>query len=55
VSLPGNTPWRDVWSGAEYAPGRHEVAAPIGRPPVFYRPDSAFADLFAGLGKVLNR
>ncbi len=55
VSLPGNTPWRDVWSGAKYAPGRHEVAAPIGRPPVFYRPDSSFADLFAGLGRVLNR
>ena len=53
VSLPGDTPWRHVWSGAEFAPGHHEVAAPIGWPPVFYRPDSAFAPLFAGLGKVL--
>ena len=53
VILPGVTPWRHVWSGAEFAPGRHQVAAPIGRPPVFYRPDSAFAALFAGLDKVL--
>ncbi len=49
VILPGDAPWRHIWSGAEYAPGSHEVAAPIGQPPVFYRPDSAFAALFGGL------
>ncbi len=53
VILPGDVPWCDVWSGAEFAPGRHEVVAPIDRPPVFYRPDSKFAGLFAGLGEVL--
>ena len=36
-------------SGQDYAPGTHDIAAPIGQPPVFYRPDSAFAALFAGL------
>lgn len=40
--------WRHMWSGKDYAPGWHDVPAPIGQPPVFYRPDSAFALLFAG-------
>jgi alpha-glucosidase len=48
VYLPEGA-WRHVWSGQSYAPGWHDVPAPIGRPPVFYRPDSAFADLFRGL------
>ena len=54
VVLPGAGVWRHCWTGADFAPGRHEVAAPIGRPPVFYRPDSAFAPLFAGLAEVLG-
>ena len=54
VILPGDLPWRHALSGAEYAPGPHEVAAPIGLPPVFYRPDSAFAALFAGLKGALD-
>lgn len=41
--------WRHLWSGRDFAPGWHEVAAPIGALPVFYRPGSAFAPLFAGL------
>ena len=41
--------WRHLWSGADYAPGWHDIAAPVGEPPVFYRPGSAFADLFAGV------
>lgn len=41
--------WRHLWSGADYTPGWHDIAAPVGEPPVFYRPGSAFADLFAGV------
>ena len=54
VILPGDLPWRCVWSGEDLAPGCHRRAAPIGRPPVFYRPDSAFAPLFAGMAKVIE-
>ena len=53
VILPGTAPWRYVWSGEDYAPGVHTVAAPLDSPPVFYRPDSAFAPLFANLPGVL--
>jgi alpha-glucosidase len=48
VYLPGES-WRHLWSGQDYAPGWHNIAAPIGQPPVFYRPGSAFADLFKAL------
>ncbi|WP_086607116.1 alpha-glucosidase [Erythrobacter donghaensis] len=48
VYLPDGD-WRHLWSGADYAPGWHDVSAPIGQPPVFYRPESAFASLFAGV------
>ena len=48
VYLPDGA-WKHVWSGQSYAPGWHDVPAPISQPPVFYRPDSAFADLFEGL------
>ena len=48
VYLPGEG-WRHLWSGADYTPGWHDVPAPIGQPPVFYRPGSAFAALFASL------
>ncbi len=53
VILPGEAPWRHAWSGEDYAPGVHAAAAPLDRPPVFYRPDSAFAPLFASLPGVL--
>ncbi len=49
VYLPGEGAWRHLWSGRDYATGWHEVAAPIGAPPVFYRPASAFAHLFESL------
>lgn len=49
VILPGEGEWVHALTGATFAAGTHTVAAPIGTPPVFYRPDSAFADLFAGL------
>lgn len=54
VYLPGDagTVWRHVWSRADFASGWHEVAAPIGAPPVFYRPESDFAALFASLRDV---
>jgi alpha-glucosidase len=52
--LPGEAAWRNCWTGEDLVAGRHLVQAQIGRPPVFYRPDSAFAPLFAGLAKVLQ-
>ncbi|WP_324260852.1 alpha-glucosidase [Altererythrobacter sp. H2] len=53
VYLPGKAGqvWRHVWSGADRAPGWHEVAAPIGQPPAFFRPESRFAALFGELPK----
>ncbi|WP_435418754.1 alpha-glucosidase [Parerythrobacter aurantius] len=53
VVLPGASPWRHCWTAEDFAPGTHQVAAPIGAPPVFYRPDSPHAGLFAGLAKRL--
>jgi alpha-glucosidase len=41
--------WRHLWSGKDYAAGWHDVPAPIGQPPVFYRTDSRFSDLFGKL------
>jgi alpha-glucosidase len=52
VYLPGEG-WRHMWSGQDYGPGWHDVPAPIGTPPVFYRPDSAFAALFAQIAQGL--
>ena len=54
VILPGDAPWRHVWSGEDFAPGVHTVPAPLDSPPVFYRPDSAFAALFASLPRSLT-
>ncbi|CDO35401.1 alpha-glucosidase [Novosphingobium sp. KN65.2] len=54
VILPGSGVWRHCWTGEDFAPGVVEVSAPVGQPPVFYRPDSAFAQLFAGLKEVLR-
>ncbi|VWX47137.1 alpha-glucosidase [Novosphingobium sp. 9U] len=52
VILPGEHPWRHLWSGKDFQPGTHFVDSPYGQPPVFYRPDSAFASLFATLETV---
>jgi alpha-glucosidase len=49
VILPGEKPWRHLWSGEDFTPGTHFVPSPYGQPPVFYRPESAFAPLFATL------
>jgi len=48
VYLPAGE-WRHVWSGQDYAPGWHDVTAPLGAPPVFYRSESIFAPLFEEL------
>ena len=54
VYLPGDPAqvWRHVWSGAGFAPGWHDIAAPIGQPPVFYSQQSQFAGQFASLAEV---
>ncbi len=39
--------WIHLWSGEEYSGGYVRVDAPLGHPPVFYRKDSSFAELFA--------
>jgi sulfoquinovosidase len=44
--------WVHVWSGVHFKPGWHEVDAPVGSPPVFWREESAFAGLFATLKDV---
>lgn len=49
VVLPGDTHWRHVWTGQDYGPGEHDVPAPLDAPPVFYRPESSYAALFASL------
>jgi len=55
VILPGEGPWRHCWTGEDFAGGIHDIPAPVGMPPVFYRPDSAFAPLFGEMAEVLNR
>ncbi len=54
VVLPGEEAWRHCWTGELFAPGAHALSAPLGCPPVFYRPGSVFAPLFAGLKGVLE-
>ena len=53
VILPGAGEWRHCWTGETWPAGVHEIAAPLDGPPVFYRPDSAFAALFASLKEAL--
>lgn len=52
VLLPGSGPWRHCWTGEDFAPGRHRVAAPLGSLPVFYRADSPWVSLFASLAEL---
>jgi sulfoquinovosidase len=54
VVLPGDGQWRHLWTDADFEAGRHEIATPIGQPPIFYRPGSEFAALFASLAGVLT-
>jgi alpha-glucosidase len=45
VYLPDDE-WVHLWSGRQVSPGWRTEAAPHGRPPVYYRRSSEFADLF---------
>lgn len=46
VHLPSGQ-WLHFWTGAEYEGGKsYDIAAPLGRIPVFYRADGGFANLF---------
>ena len=48
--LPAGAEWVHVWSGKVHAGGADvTVAAPFGRPPVFYRKGSADSALFDGI------
>jgi len=48
--LPSGAEWVHAWTGERYTGGAElTIAAPLGKPPVFYRPDSAFAGLFSAL------
>lgn len=49
VMIPLDNDWIYLWSGQQIAPGMHNIAAPVGAPPVYYRADSAFAPLFRSL------
>lgn len=41
--------WVHLWTGKEYGGGWHRIAAPVGRPAVFYRKRGDFAELFAAI------
>ncbi len=38
--------WIHIWSGTEMKPGYSSVDAPLGKPAVFYRKESKYAELF---------
>jgi alpha-glucosidase len=48
VYLPQDE-WVHLWTGRRFGQGWHKIDAPIGSPPVFWRTDSAHAELFASL------
>lgn len=48
VYLPDDR-WGFLWNQQEYGQGWHNVAAPLGQPPVFYRLESSWCDLFRSL------
>ena len=45
VTLPAGE-WIHLWSGKEYTKGKYRISAPIGKPPVFYRKNSEYRELF---------
>lgn len=45
VWLPAGE-WVHLWSGETFTRGSHTVGAPMGDPPVFYRAESKYAELF---------
>ena len=60
VYLPWNRGgWKHVWSGRVYGESSISpnglwimIEAPLGQPPVFYRPNSRFASIFASMAKI---
>ena len=38
--------WVHFWTGKEYTGGEIMVKAPLGQPPVFYRKNSKYRELF---------
>ena len=44
--------WIHFWSNFEYKGGWITVEAPLGKPPVFYRKESKFKDLFKSLVEI---
>ena len=50
VYLPADE-WVHLWTGKTYGGGEFRVDAPFGRPPVFYRKGSEFAEVFEEIGK----
>ena len=54
VYLPDGE-WLHFWTGAPYKGGyEYTVAAPLGRPAVFYRRDSEFVDVFKAAGETAH-
>lgn len=53
VYLPAGS-WTHVWSGRVFDQGWHEIAAPVGEPPVFYRADCKFTATFSELPSALE-
>ncbi|MGC8517064.1 MAG: alpha-glucosidase [Steroidobacteraceae bacterium] len=48
--LPAGARWRHLWTAAEFLGGTDvDIAAPLGEPPVFYRVDSIYRELFESL------
>ncbi|WP_232223472.1 alpha-glucosidase [Sphingorhabdus lutea] len=52
--LPAGENWVHLWSGKKFTSGWHDVASPYGEPPVFYKENSTFSQLFAGLCSARN-
>ncbi|MFV3075894.1 alpha-glucosidase [Niveispirillum fermenti] len=53
--LPAGTDWVEVWTGATHQGGQDvTVAAPLGRPPLFFRRGSDWTALFQGITTVAS-
>ncbi len=50
VWLPSGE-WVHLWSGEKLTRGTHTVSAPMGEPPVFYRAESEYAELFGEIAR----
>lgn len=44
--------WVHLWSGERYRGGKHGIGAPMGQPPVFYRAESTWSDLFQKVARM---